>query len=120
MSVQNWSENILLVELPAEPKIRNELDKVTEIVRLANKYDVVIDFSHVDIMISLTLSGFLKLRDSLAGAGRRLIFCSTVPITRDIFRVTCFDGIFEFVDDRAAALQMLESFQQPSQTAEKS
>lgn len=108
MAIQDYSDHIILVELPSEPQIRQELDKVMEIVRQKADYDVVIDFSSVDIMNSLTLSGFLQLHKLLAGSEHRLIFCNTAPITKDIFKVTCFDGIFEFVDDKSDALASLQ------------
>ncbi len=62
MGIQNWSEDIVLVDLPPEPQIADELKSVTEIVRDRGDCDVVIDFSSVDIVTSSSLSMLLRLR----------------------------------------------------------
>ena len=45
MGIQNWSEDIILVELPEEPQIAEELEAVTDIVRNRGDCDLVMDFS---------------------------------------------------------------------------
>ena len=107
MSIEIQSEDVLVITLPAEPEIRKVLDNLLKLLQEGRPYDVVVDFSVVDIMTSLTLSGFLKLRELLANRGRRLIFSNTAPITKDIFRTTCFTGLFDFIDDKAEALSSL-------------
>lgn len=99
MAICNYSQGVIVVELPPEPNLRAELDRLSQVFRGSADSDVVIDFSKVDIMTSLTLSGFLKLRELLVQADRRLIFVNVSSITKDIFTVTCFDGIFESADD---------------------
>jgi hypothetical protein len=49
MGIQNWSEDIILIDLPQEPQTADELRTVTEIVCDRGDCDVVIDFSSVDI-----------------------------------------------------------------------
>lgn len=109
MAIQNHSDNIILVELPPEPDIRKELDKVMEIVQDRTDCDVLVDFTRVDIMMSLSLSGFIQLYKLLNASSRRLIFFNISSLTRDIFKVTCFDNIFEFADDLQAAAAMLNA-----------
>ena len=108
MGIQNWSDDIVLVDLPAEPNIADELKTVTEIVRDRGDCDVVMDFSAVDIVTSSSLSKLLKLRKLLADCGHRLIFCNVAAATRGIFTVTGLDGIFELVDDKFVALASLQ------------
>ena len=108
MGIQNWSEDIILVDLPAEPQIRDEVKDVTEIVRDRGDCDVVIDFANVDIVTSSSLSKLLKLRKMLADCGHRLVFCSVAAATRGIFTVTGLDGIFELADDKFVALASLQ------------
>jgi hypothetical protein len=50
MGIQNWSENIILVDLPSEPMMGDELKTVIEIVKDRGDCDVVMDFSSVDII----------------------------------------------------------------------
>lgn len=108
MGIQNWSENIILVDLPPEPQTGDELKAVTEILRDRDDCDVVIDFSSVDIVTSSSLSKFLKLRKLLADCGHRLIFCNVAIATKGIFTVTGIHEIFEFVDDKFIALASLQ------------
>ncbi len=108
MGIQNWSEEILLVDLPQEPDMGEELQTVIEMVRDRGDCDAVIDFSNVDIVTSSSLSKLLKLRKLLGDCGHRLIFCSVAPATKGIFTVTGLDGIFEITDDKFVALASLQ------------
>lgn len=108
MGIQNWSEEIILVDLPQEPEIGDELQTITEMVRDRGDCDVVIDFSRVDIVTSSSLSKLLKLRKLLADCGHRLLFCSVAAATKGIFTVTGLDGIFEIADDKFVALASLQ------------
>lgn len=109
MAIKNESDGIIIVELPTEPNIRAELDTLMEVLRSGADNDVILDFSDVDIMTSMSLSGFLKVREIVIEAGKRLIFTNCAALTKDIFTVTCFDGIFEFIDDRTEAVKMLQT-----------
>jgi len=108
MGIQDWSDDIVLVDLPAEPQMADELVAVTEIVRNRGDCDAVIDFSSVDIVTSSSLSKLLKLRKLLADCGHRLVFCSVAAATKGIFTVTGLDGVFEIVDDKFVALAALQ------------
>ena len=108
MGIQNWSEDIVLVELAQEPQIGDDLKAVTEIARDRGDCDVVIDFSNVDIVTSSSLSRLLKLRKLLADCGHRLVFCNVAAATKGIFTVTGLDGIFELADDKFVALASLQ------------
>ncbi len=108
MGIQNWSEDIVLVDLPPEPQMGDELKTVTEIVRDRGNCDVVVDFSRVDIVTSSSLSKLLKLRKLLADCGHKLVLCSVAALTKGIFTVTGLDGIFELVDDKFVALASLQ------------
>jgi len=108
MGIQNWSEDIVLVDLPQEPELGDELKTTTEVVRDRGDCEVVVDFSKVDIITSSSLSKLLKLRKLLSDCGHRLVFCSVAPATKGIFTITGLDGIFEIVDDKFVALASLQ------------
>ncbi|MDI6448351.1 STAS domain-containing protein [Anaerobaca lacustris] len=108
MGIQNWSEDIVLVDLPQEPELGDELKTVTEMVRDRGDCEVVVDFSEVDIITSSSLSKLLKLRKLVGDCGHRLVFCSVAPATKGIFTITGLDGIFEMVDDKFVALATLQ------------
>ena len=108
MGIQDWSEDIILVDLTPEPEMADELKSVTGMVRDRGNCDVVIDFSAVDIVTSSSLSKLLKLRKLLGDCGHRLVFCSVAAATRGIFTVTGLEGIFELADDKFIALAGLQ------------
>lgn len=108
MGFQNWSEDIILVKLPREPQMRDELKTVADIAIDRKDCDVVIDFSDADIITSSSLSLLLKLRQLLTDCGHRLVLCSVPAFTRSSFSVTGLDEIFELADDRVTALSILQ------------
>jgi len=105
MGFQNWSDDIILVDLPREPRMRSELKTLIEIVRDRGDCDV----AGVDIMTSTSISGLLRLRKLLADCEHRLVFCNVPPATRSVFTVVGLDEVFEFADDKFAALATLQS-----------
>ena len=108
MGIQNWSENIVVVDLSPEPQMLDELKSVTEIIRDRGDCDVVIDFSGVDIITSSSISSLLRLGKLLVDCGHQFVFCNVAPATKGIFTITGLYGIFEFVDDKFVALAGLQ------------
>jgi len=108
MGIQNWSEDIILVDLQQEPHMGEELQSVTEMVRDRGDCEVVIDFSDVDIITSSNISKLLKLRKLLADCGHKLVFCNVAPATKGVFTITGLDDIFEFAQDKFIALASLQ------------
>jgi len=108
MSIQNWSDNIIVVDLPPEPEIADELKTVTEMVRSRGDVDVVMDFSDVDIITSSSISSLLRLRKLLSDCNRRMVFCSVAAATRNVFVTTGIEEIFEFIDDKFIALTSMQ------------
>jgi len=108
MGIQNWSEEIILVDLQPEPNMGEELQAVISTVRDRGNCDVVIDFSAVDIITSSSLSKLLKLRKLLTDCGHRLLFCGVAPATRGVFTVTGLEEVFEFAPDKFVALASLQ------------
>ncbi len=100
MGIQNWSKNVVLVDLPPEPQMRDKIKAVTKLIHKRAEYDVVMDFSSVDIMATPSISGLLGLRKLLADCGHQLILRNVAVATKGIFTVTGLDGVFEFADDK--------------------
>ena len=108
MSIQNWSENIVIVDLPSEPQIADEVRAVTEMVRERDNCDVVMDFLNVDIVTSTSLSALLRLQKLLTDCGHHLLFSNVAAATKSIFIVTGIDELFEFANDKFIALAGLQ------------
>jgi anti-anti-sigma factor len=113
MSVENWSDDVLLVSLPAEPEISDELGAVVEMVRHKRQCDVVIDFTGVHLITSATIAELLKLRELLIESGRRLVLCSVSRLIRGVFTVAALGHAFQFADDTSAALKSIEAAAHP-------
>ena len=109
MAIKSYADETIVVELPPESDIRKELDTLMDILKTGSGCDVIIDFARVNIVGSTSLAGFLQLRKLMEELGRRLIFSNAATITKDIFKLMCFDGIFEFVDDKSHALEIVTS-----------
>ncbi len=114
MEIRDLSENILLVEAPPEPGLNEDLGKTIDAVReRGDCCDVIVDFSHVDIVTSSSLSKLLKLRKLLMDDNHTLILCSVSRATKGIFSVTALDSIFTIVSDKTAAVEEINR-QQPT------
>jgi anti-anti-sigma factor len=104
MSIQKWSDNILLLSLSREPQMGEELQTAIDIVIKAGSYDVVVDFCDVDIITSSSIAKLLKLRKVLRDSDHSMALCTVSPQTKNIFTVTGLDNVFTFVADQFSAL----------------
>jgi anti-anti-sigma factor len=109
MGIQNFSKNVLFVDLPSNAsQIENELKNLNETVSTRNDCDVVIDFFRVEIITSSSISNLMILRKLMQEHERQLILCNVAVMTKYIFTVAGLDKIFDFVDDRFAALAVVK------------
>ncbi|MBN2512142.1 MAG: STAS domain-containing protein [Sedimentisphaerales bacterium] len=108
MGIQNWSENVILVNLAEEPYLGEELHTVIGMVSETVGNNVVIDFAGVSLVTSSSLAKLLKLRKMLYENSRQLVLCGMKPQTMGIFRLTGLDSVFKFVDDQFLALAGLQ------------
>lgn len=108
MGIQNWSENVILINLAKEPQMGEELQAAAEIVTNNSDSNIVIDFADVDIVTSSSIAKLLKLRKIIAANRQSLVFASASPQVKNIFTVTGLDTVFDFVDDQFVALAGLQ------------
>ncbi len=108
MGVQQWSDNIILVNLAQEPQLGEELQAVNAMVTGKGDCDVVVDFADIDIITSSSIAKLLKLRKALVDCDRRLVLSSVTPRVYNVFTVTGLDSVFEFVEDQFLALAGLQ------------
>ncbi|MEN6306662.1 MAG: STAS domain-containing protein [Anaerohalosphaeraceae bacterium] len=108
MGIQNWSENVILVNLAEEPYLGEELQTVVGMASETVDTNVVIDFAGVTMVTSSSLAKLLKLRKALYENGRQLILCGMKSQTMGIFRLTGLDTVFKFADDQFLALAGLQ------------
>jgi anti-anti-sigma factor len=113
MSFEYWSDDVLLVSLPADLEVSDELGAVVEMVRDKRQCDLVIDFSGVHLITSATIAELLKLRELLIESGRRLVLCSVSRLIKGVFTVSALSHAFHFADDTSAALKSIEAAAHP-------
>lgn len=113
MGIQNWSETVVLVDLPKEPEMVKELKALTEKMKVDKDCNVVIDFSNVDIMTSSSLLKLRDLRNLIGGNRHRLVLCSVAPATKSIFGIVGLDMFFEIADDKFVALAGMQMISEP-------
>jgi anti-anti-sigma regulatory factor len=107
MSIGDWSDDIILVNLPWRLQEHDELQRVVEMVRQRGR-NVVVDFSRVGVAGGATLTRLLELRQLLQDRGRTLVLCGVAPATRGVFTIARLNEVFDFVQDKFAALARLE------------
>ena len=108
MSIQNWSERIILAELSDDPAFTDDLNALTDEMSNRQDADVVLNFSAVTYLNSSNIAKLLKLRKDVLTAGRRLMLCAISTHVWGVFLVTGLDKIFEFHDDVATALAAMQ------------
>ncbi|MDY7010796.1 MAG: STAS domain-containing protein [Planctomycetota bacterium] len=112
MTIQNWSDNIIVAELVDDPQFTDEMVSLTDIVK-QNCVNVVINLSAVSHMNSSNLSALLRLRKRVLAGKNRIILCGIDTRVRTVFSITGLDKVFEFADDTATALASIQIAAKP-------
>lgn len=108
MGIEAISKDVLVVTLSELPHSSDEFVAINEAVAEKGGCDLVVDFSSVNIMTSSSISDLLKLRQLLCDYGHRLILCNVSAFIKSIFTVSGLDAIFDFADDKSAALAAIQ------------
>lgn len=104
MSIENWSENILVVELQDDPAFSDDLTALTDQLESRQDVDVVLSLAAVKYLNSSNIAKLLKIRKKLITSKRRLVLCGIDTSIWGLFLVTGLDKVFEFADNLANAL----------------
>jgi len=107
MAIQNWSEEITVVELANDPQFTDELNALMEALE-AKPTNVLLNFAAVGFINSSNVAKLLRLRKLMMSRDRRLILCDVNTQVWGVFLVTGLDKIFEFTDDVSTALATLQ------------
>jgi len=107
METQNLSEQPLVIVLPAQPYLGDELETAIKRASVTGR-NTIVDFSLVEMMSSATICSLMILERLLNGAGRQLVLCCMAPNIMGIFRRVGLQGLFVFADDQPAAQQWLQ------------
>ncbi|MGE5295597.1 MAG: STAS domain-containing protein [Solirubrobacterales bacterium] len=104
MTVQRWSEDVILVNLPKETGRQDGLQSVIALLREHGACDVVVDFSQVQKVTGDWLTHLEHIRKLANQGEHKLTLCGIAPSMRRIFAIARLDHVFDFAEDRFAAL----------------
>jgi anti-anti-sigma regulatory factor len=107
MTIKTLSDNIVLVALPAEPRTKQEIADIAEKASKKCNFDIIMDFSHVEVLFSASISNLITLRSWVEGAGRKMVFYNVAVITKCIFDVASINSLFELAKDEDEALTII-------------
>ena len=107
MAIQNWSDEITVVELADNPQFSDDLNGLMERME-GRPSDVVLNFSGVGFINSSDVAKLLRLRKQMVAADRRLILCGVNNQVWGVLLVTGLDKIFECTNDIATALATIQ------------
>jgi len=107
MPIENWSDNVLLVQLADDPQFTDDLNAVLETVESQSDQDIVLNFPNVTFLNSSNIAKLLKLRKIQHSHQRKLRLCSISTHVWGVFLVTGLDKIFDVYDDVASGLASL-------------
>ncbi len=109
MPIENWSEDILVVELQDDPQFTDDLNALMDLLESRPEVDVVLSFAGVTFLNSSNIARLLKLRKTVTITNsRKLRLCGISTHAWGVFLVTGLDKIFEFADDIASGLAGLQ------------
>ncbi len=98
MGIKNLSEGVILVTLPEEPHLSDEIETINEIIGKRCDRDVVIDFLRVKTLTSSSICNLIILNKFLTKCGYRLILCNVSMLIKGIFAVIGLQDFFEFTE----------------------
>jgi anti-anti-sigma factor len=108
MSVENWSESIVLAELQDDPAFTDDLNALLEQLQGNENADVVLNFADVNYLNSSNIAKLLRLRKLLIARDRKLKLCAVNTHVWGLFLVTGLDKVFSFCDDVSAGLASVQ------------
>lgn len=107
MTIMNWSESIILVNLPLEPRMFDELDVVAKTIRERRNCNVVLDFSGIEIITDPGIDRVSILYKLLIKHRGELVLCNVSRKIKDIFTSNRLNRL-KFADSRSTALASLQ------------
>ena len=108
MSVERWSDDILIAELQDDPALSDDLTTLLHQLTDDAKVHVALNLASVGYLNSSNIAKLLKVRKQVVAAGRRLVLCGISANVWGVFLVTGLDKVFDFTDDVATSLASLQ------------
>jgi stage II sporulation protein AA (anti-sigma F factor antagonist) len=107
MAIQQWSDNITVVELGDDPQFTEDINAFSDLLEERPR-DAVLNFAAVSFINSSNVARLLRLRKQVVSEGRKVVLCDVNTQVWGVFLVTGLDKVFEFTNDIATALALLQ------------
>lgn len=107
MAIQDWSEEIIVVDLGDDPQFTDELSVLMDRLELEPKH-VVLNFATVGFVNSSNIAKLLRMRKMTVASEKKLVLCDVNTQVWGVLLVTGLDKIFEFTKDMMTALAMVQ------------
>ncbi len=108
MPIQQWSDQILVVEMGDDPQLTDELDSLTEHLEQNPSLDTVLDMREVNHIDSSNIAKLLRVRVVVIANERCMFLAGISTQVWGALLVTGLDKIFDVADDVASALTSLQ------------
>ena len=113
MSLNEWSDEIVIAETGPEPAFSEDMSGLMNIVEDADRGDrsmpdVIVNLAEADYLNSSNIAQLLRLRKKLNTAGRKMRICAVDDQVWGVLMITGLDKIFDFTDDVTTALASLQ------------
>ena len=108
MGIQTFTEDILLITLPEQPQHGDEIEIVNKLLSDSVDFDVMVNFSKVEMLTSGSICGLMILSKLLQGAERKLVLYNLPPAIKQIFERTGLISVFDLVDNELDAQQHIQ------------
>ena len=108
MSLNQWSDDIVILELLDEPDFSEDTDVLLAKLRDDQNYpDVVIDLQKVSNLNSSNLGALIEIKKLLQTKDKRMLICNISDSIWSTMLATGLDQVFEFIENTMVALASL-------------
>jgi len=107
MTIQKWSEKIIVAEFSDDPQFSDEMGSLIDMISSTPAH-VILNLSAVSHLNSSNISSLLRLRKKLQQSNSRLLISGVNNQIYGILEVTGLNEVFEFVEDTPTALAKIQ------------
>ncbi len=107
MAIQDWSDEITVVDLGDDPLFTDELTGLIERLEKTPS-NVAVNFAAVSFVNSSNIAKLLRLRKTMLAIKCQMVMCGINADVWGVFVVTGLDKIFRFTNDISTALATLQ------------
>jgi anti-anti-sigma factor len=111
MTLNQWDDNILILELLDEPYFSEDTDTLMTRLRSDDGAfpNVIVDLQNVSVLNSSNLGALIEIHKLLKAKDKRMVICNISDGIWSTMLATGLDQVFEFIEDTTTALLLIGS-----------